>query len=67
MTPIARLTAIGSALYGPRWRSPLARDLGVTYRTLRRWVKGDHPVPPEALAKLEKLERAAEKLGEARR
>ena len=28
----------GEALYGPRWQSDLSRDLGVSDRTMRRWV-----------------------------
>lgn len=45
MTPdLLRLT--GEALYGPRWQSDLARDLGVADRTVRRWLAGaDRPRP----------------------
>lgn len=32
------LSHIGSALYGPRWQSELARALGVSGRHMRRWV-----------------------------
>lgn len=35
------LVAVGHALYGERWKSALADDLGVTYRTLHRWVVDD--------------------------
>jgi hypothetical protein len=34
VTPLA---PIGEALYGPRWRTELARALGVAERTVRRW------------------------------
>ena len=44
MTPI--LVAVGEALYGPRWQSDLARDLGVSDRTMRRWAAGTHHPPP---------------------
>lgn len=44
MTP-ALLHSIGNALYGPRWQSELARDLGVSDRTVRRWSAGEHQVP----------------------
>jgi hypothetical protein len=30
----------GEALYGPQWQSAIARDLGVTDRTVRRWAAG---------------------------
>lgn len=39
------LARCGEALYGPRWQSELARDLGVTDRTMRRWAAGDQPIP----------------------
>jgi predicted transcriptional regulator len=34
-------TAVGRALYGDRWQSDIARDLGVSDRTIRRWVSGE--------------------------
>lgn len=39
------LVECGEALYGERWQSELARDLGVSDRTVRRWVAGATPVP----------------------
>jgi hypothetical protein len=39
------LTEIGEALYGERWQTALAQDLGVDGRTMRRWVAGAYPVP----------------------
>lgn len=41
------LTIAGQALYGPQWQSALARDLGISDRTMRRWVAG--AVPPESI------------------
>lgn len=32
------LVEAGEALYGPRWQSDLARDLGVSIRTMQRWA-----------------------------
>lgn len=46
------LIAVGQALYGERWQSPLARDLGVSDRTMRRWVAGQFPVPVGVRAEL---------------
>lgn len=40
------LVEAGEALYGPRWQSELARDLGVADRTMRRWVADTSAVPP---------------------
>ena len=57
MTP-ARLTTIGRALYGERWQSSLARVLGVSDRTVRRWVAGSSPVPDGVWGELRELMRA---------
>lgn len=45
MTP-ENLQRVGEALYGPRWASDLARDLGVALRTVQRWHSGDRGIPP---------------------
>ncbi len=39
------LEETGEALYGPRWQTELARDLGVTDRTVRRWHAGTTDMP----------------------
>lgn len=44
MTP-AILRAAGEALYGPLWQCELARALGVTDRTVRRWLQGSRGIP----------------------
>jgi transposase-like protein len=41
----ALVIAVGQALYGQQWQSALARDLGVSDRTMRRWVAGAQEVP----------------------
>lgn len=51
------LQRAGGALYGPRWQADLAGALGVSDRTLRRWVAGE-PVPAGVYADLTKLVRA---------
>lgn len=43
---------IGAALYGQRWQSELARELGVSDRTVRRWVSGAFPIPPNVSVEL---------------
>ncbi len=53
MTPLAALTAAGEALHGPRWRSPLARQIqrpgapkqGIELRHLHRWIRNERPTP----------------------
>ena len=49
------LRAAGQALYGPRWQSQLADDLGVVYRTVRRWMAGDQSIPAGVWAELDRL------------
>lgn len=46
------LVRTGEALYGAQWQSPLARDLGVSDRTMRRWAADGAPerIAPELLA-----------------
>ena len=39
------LQAVGRALYGARWQCALAADLGVSDRTVRRWVAGEARAP----------------------
>ena len=46
MRPADLLRAAGQVLYGERWQSPLARDLGVSDRTMRRWAVDG---PPESV------------------
>lgn len=47
------LAKVGEAMYGRAWQTPLANDLSVSDRTVRRWVAGD-PIPdgiwPEIVA-----------------
>lgn len=38
------LTAVGQTLYGSRWQSDMARSLGVSDRTVRRWA-ADGAIP----------------------
>ena len=42
-----RFIVSGLVLFGPRWKAPLARTLGVTRETVSRWVS-DKDVPPWA-------------------
>lgn len=37
------LAELGEALFGPRWQSQLARECGVTDRTVRRWLVAGVP------------------------
>jgi heme oxygenase len=54
---VALLVRIGEALYGPLWQSALARSIGVSDRTMRRWVAGERAIAatvwPEFLELLE--------------
>ena len=42
----------GEALYGERWQSPLARDLGVTSRAVRHWCSERHACPSDIADRL---------------
>lgn len=46
MTP-STLRAAGEALYGDRWQSAIAADLGLADRTIRRWLAGDRDMPDD--------------------
>jgi hypothetical protein len=55
-----RLTSVtlrkaGVALYGEQWRSELARALGVTDRTVRRWAQDEYSIPDDARQRVIKL------------
>lgn len=51
------IRTVGEALYGPRWQSDLARDLGVNDRTVRRWAAGDDAPRPGVYDDLARLVR----------
>jgi DNA-binding transcriptional regulator YdaS (Cro superfamily) len=54
----------GQALYGPQWQSAMARDLGVSDRTVRRWAAGSSVAPASAYLELERI--AQRRAGELR-
>ena len=39
------LRTAGEALYGSLWQSDLARELGVSIRTMQRWAAGQFAIP----------------------
>jgi hypothetical protein len=56
------LSDAGSALFGPRWQVDLARALGVSDRTMRRWAAGETDPPRSIWTDVDRLctERAQE-------
>lgn len=50
----ALLVQAGEALYGPRWQTDMANALGVSDRTMRRWVANE-PVGWNVIADVERL------------
>lgn len=46
LSPIAELSATRALLYGDRWTTDVARDLGVDAREVRRMKAGDASVKP---------------------
>lgn len=59
MDRCSKLESLASAIYGPEWVSPLARDLGINVRSLQRWLSGERQMPDDLLARPE-LRQAAE-------
>jgi hypothetical protein len=49
------------APFGHEWQTPLARALGVSPRTVRRWAAGRTPIPASAWAELRKIAGADER------
>lgn len=61
---LALLINCGEGLYGPRWQSDIARDLGRSDRQVRRWAGGD-PIPADVFADLAKvIQRRASELSD---
>lgn len=56
--PTETAVAIGEALYGPDWVSPLARVLGVNRSTTQRWKDGVTRVTPRLAGELDALLKA---------
>jgi hypothetical protein len=54
MTPDL-LRRVGSALHGEQWQTPLAMDLNVPPRTVRRWLSGADTVPPGVRQELRQM------------
>ena len=49
------IARVGRALYGAQWKSPLARELGVHERSLRRWAAGEARPPADLLLRLNRI------------
>ncbi|SDM53139.1 hypothetical protein SAMN05216360_102357 [Methylobacterium phyllostachyos] len=65
LKPADELRAIGELMYGPRWTTDLARDIGEDPRQVRRWLSGEATMParPLAWARDEARKRARALLG----
>lgn len=58
LSPLQELSAIATLLYGARWTTDVARDLGHgDGRTVRRWKAGEADVAPADLAHLRRIAR----------
>jgi hypothetical protein len=51
------LKEAGEALFGKRWKAPLARELGIDPTTIWRYLKRDDVPKPIALAIMAMLEK----------
>jgi hypothetical protein len=62
------LAQIGEVLYGPRWQTDLAREMGISDRTMRRWAANRAAVPQGAWRNFyERLETRAIELDRMKR
>lgn len=57
----AELAAACLGLWGRNWQGPLARALGVSDRTVRRWASGDAPIPDGVAREIRGILGAAER------
>lgn len=58
LSPLQEFSAIAELLYGPRWTTDVARDLGHgDGRTVRRWKSGEAQVSPIDLVNLRRIAR----------
>jgi len=56
MTDLDHLTRAGETLHGRSvWKDPLAHDLGVLPRTVRKWAAGETPIPSGIWGELRSL------------
>ena len=39
------LENVGQGLYGKRWKTEIAADLGVQMRTVHRWIREENRIP----------------------
>lgn len=46
------INKIGNALYGENWRAPIAKDLNINERTIRRYADGELAVNPKLIPEL---------------
>lgn len=51
----AELRALGLAVWGAEWQSPLARAMGVNKRTVARWAAGDTVVPESVSVEIRRV------------
>ncbi len=56
------LADIGTARHGSRWKSPLAREIGVTRETMSRWASGRFPIPQDKALALRGLQQSPSRL-----
>jgi len=54
MTP-EQFRAMGEALFGDVWQTPLAAELNVAIRSVQRWTSGTNPIPDDIIPKFESL------------
>lgn len=58
IVPPDALIRAGRAMFGDNWQTPIARELGVSDRSVRYWTKGEHAIPAGVVGDLVKILRA---------
>jgi hypothetical protein len=59
-----RFTECGRLLFGPLWQCEMARAIGISDRTVRRWAKGEQPVRQAVAEELDRrLRERADEIG----
>lgn len=52
MTSIVKvIIKTGEAIYGPSWRRPFSKHIGIHEKTLRRWLAGEYHPPADIIVR----------------
>lgn len=52
MNNLEKMIAVGKAVYGDNWQSPISRSLNISDRTIRNFISGKSRIPADMSARL---------------